>query len=193
MANRSLPLLTLVLIALLVGMAGQSGWVTSAKAAGVDIAHSRVSIVFRTMATPVEAPFRRFSATIDYDAAKPEAAKAEVAIDTGSLDLGEPDFSKAVAQKEWLDVARFPSATFVSSSIKASAGNTLMAFGRLMIKGKAADISFPVAVKAEKGTHVFEGKIPIRRLDFNVGEGEWRDTNVVADEVVITFRLVLTR
>lgn len=193
MARRSLPLLPPVLIALLVGMAGQSGWVTSAKAAGVDIAHSRVSIVFRTMATPVEAPFRRFRATINYDAAQPEAAKAEVAIDTGSLDLGEPDLSKAVAQKEWLDVARFPSSTFVSSSIKASAGNNLMVFGTLMIKGKAADISFPVTVKTENGANVFEGKIPIRRLTFNVGEGEWRDTGVVADEVVIAFRLVLTR
>lgn len=192
MANRSLPLLA-YLVVLFVSLAGPSGWGAGAKAAGVDIAHSRVSIVFRTMATPVEASFRRFSATIDYDAAKPEAAKAEVAIDTGSLDLGEPDFNKAVVQKEWLDVARFPSATFVSSSIKASAGNTLMAFGRLMIKGKAADISFPVTVKAENGASVFEGKIPIRRLAFNLGEGEWRDTGVVADEVVITFRLVLTR
>jgi len=36
---------------------------------------------------------------------------------------------------------------------------------------------------------VFEGQLPIKRLAFNIGEGEWKDTSMVADEVVIKFRV----
>jgi polyisoprenoid-binding protein YceI len=38
---------------------------------------------------------------------------------------------------------------------------------------------------------VFEGTLPIRRLAFGIGEGEWRDPSVVADEVIVRFRLVV--
>jgi polyisoprenoid-binding protein YceI len=31
--------------------------------------------------------------------------------------------------------------------------------------------------------------VPIKRLTYNIGEGEWKDTSMVADEVVIKFRV----
>ena len=43
--------------------------------------------------------------------------------------------------------------------------------------------------KPEGGKQVFEGQLPIKRLAFNIGEGEWKDTSMVADEVVIKFRV----
>ena len=62
--------------------------------------------------------------------------------------------------------------------------------GKLTIKGKTIDVSFPMTVKKEGAVQVFEGSLPIRRLIFNIGEGEWKDTSVVADEVVIRFRVL---
>ena len=59
----------------------------------------------------------------------------------------------------------------------------------MTLKGKTADVTFPLAVKAEGGKQVFEGQLPIKRLAFNIGEGEWKDTSMVADEVVIKFRV----
>jgi polyisoprenoid-binding protein YceI len=32
--------------------------------------------------------------------------------------------------------------------------------------------------------------VPIKRLAFGIGDGEWKDTSVVADEVIIKFRIV---
>jgi len=34
--------------------------------------------------------------------------------------------------------------------------------------------------------------LPIKRLTFNIGEGEWKDTSMVADEVTIKFHVVTT-
>lgn len=154
-----------------------------------DPAKSSVSAVFRQMNVPVEAPFKRFSAQIDYDAAKPELAKASVDIDTASLDVGDPDMNKEVAKKDWFNAAQFPKATFVSTGIKPAGAGKLTVSGKLSIKGRATDVSFPLTVKTEAGKQVFEGTLPIKRLTYNIGEGDWKDTSMVADEVVIKFRV----
>jgi polyisoprenoid-binding protein YceI len=154
-----------------------------------DAAHSSVSAVFKQMNVPVESNFKRFDARIDYDAAHPEKATARVDIDTASFDMGQADYNKEIAKKEWFNSAQFPKASFVSSAIRPAGAGKLTVTGKLTIKGKTADVSFPLTVKPDAGKQVFEGQLPIRRLAFNIGEGEWQDTSMVADEVVIKFRV----
>jgi len=154
-----------------------------------DLGASRVAAVFKQMNVPVEAPFRSFSAQIDYDAAKPAASKASVDINTASFDIGDAMYNKEVAKKDWFNSAQFPKASFVSSSIAAAGPGKLNVSGKLTMKGKSANVTFPLTVKTEGNKQVFEGQLPIKRLAFNIGEGEWKDTSMVADEVVIKFRI----
>ena len=155
-----------------------------------DTAKSSVGIVFKQLNVPVDAKFKNFTAQIDYDAAKPEASKATVEIDTRSFDLGDPDYNQEVAKKEWFNAAQFPKATFVSTTMKAGAGGTLNVTGKLTIKGKTVDVGFPLTIKKSGTGTIFEGSLPIKRLTFNIGEGEWKDTGTVADEVTIKFHVV---
>ena len=154
-----------------------------------DPAKSSVAAVFKQMGVPVEANFKSFTAQIDYDAARPEAAKAAVDINTASMDLGDAEYNREVAKKEWFNTAQFPKASFVSTSIKPAGAGKLNVAGKLTIKGRTADVAFPLTVKPEAGKQVFEGQLPIKRLAFNIGEGEWKDTSMVADDVVIKFRV----
>jgi len=160
----------------------------------VDTGKSTVSAVFKQLNVPVEAKFKKFAAQIDFDSAKPDAAKAGVDIDIASFDLGDAEYNKEVLKKEWFNAAQFPKASFVSSSIKAAAGapagTKYDVAGKLTIKGKTADVHFPLAVKKDGGSLVFDGAVPIKRLSFNIGEGEWKDTGMVADEVTIKFHVV---
>ena len=151
---------------------------------------SSVSAVFKQLSVPVEAKFKKFDARISYDGANPAAAKASVEIDIPSFDLGDPEYSKEVLKKEWFNAAEFPKASFVSSAIKPAGSGKLEVAGKLTIKGKTTDVSFPLTVKKEGPNQIFEGSLPIKRLVFNIGEGEWKDTSMVADEVVIRFRVV---
>ena len=155
-----------------------------------DLPRSSVSAVFKQLNVPVEARFKKFFAQIDFDPAKPSAAKAVVDIDIASFDLGDPDYNKEVLKKEWFNAVQFPKATFASSSIKPLGAGKFTVTGKLSIKGKSADVSFPLTVKSESGRQVFDGALPIKRLMFNIGEGEWKDTGVVADEVTIKFHVV---
>jgi polyisoprenoid-binding protein YceI len=163
--------------------------IASAVPLKTDVTHSSVSAVFKQMNVPVESKFKSFTAQIDYDAAHPDKASARMDIDTASFDIGEAEYNKEVAGKDWFNSAKFPKATFVSSAIKPAGAGKLSVSGKLTIKGRAQDVTFPVTVKPEGGKQVFEGQLPIKRLAFNIGEGEWKDTSMVADEVVIKFRV----
>ena len=156
----------------------------------VDSAKSGVGVTFKQMGVSVDAKFNKLVAQVDYDAAKPENAKASVEIDVASFDLGDPDYSAEVRKKEWFHAVQFPKATFSSTKIRAIGPGKLEVIGKLTLKGKSTDLQFPLSVKKEGGVQVFEGIVPIKRLVFGIGDGEWKDTSVVADEVVIKFRIV---
>jgi polyisoprenoid-binding protein YceI len=156
----------------------------------VDSAKSGVGVTFKQMGVSVDAKFNKLVAQVDYDAAKPENAKASVEIDVASFDLGDPDYSAEVRKKEWFHAVQFPKATFSSTKIRAIGPGKLEVVGKLTLKGKSTDLQFPISVKKEGGAQVFEGSVPIKRLVFGIGDGEWKDTSVVADEVIIKFHIV---
>ena len=156
----------------------------------IDLTKSMVTAIFKQMNVPVDANFTKFNAAVDFDASKPESAKASIDIHIPSFDLGDPDYNHEVQKKEWFNGTQFPKASFVSSKIKPLSAGKFEASGKLTIKGKTLDITFPLNVKKEGPVQIFEGSLPIRRLAFSIGEGEWKDTSIVADEVIIKFRIV---
>ena len=103
------------------------------------------------------------------------------------------DYNKQAQGKEWFDSAAYPAATFVSSAIAPAGGNQYKITGKLTIKGKSQTVVVPVTIASQGATQTFDGTLPIKRSQFDVGTGEWKDTSVVADEVVIKFHLVASK
>ncbi len=181
----------LSLIKLCLVLASQLSLITMLHAAPlqIDLSKSTVSATFKQMNVPVDANFTKFSAMIDFDANKLDAAKASIDIHIPSFDLGDPDYNHEVQKKEWFNGSQFPKASFVSSKIKSLTAGKFEVSGKLTIKGRTADVNFPLTLKKEGSAQIFEGSLPIRRLAFSIGEGEWKDTSIVADEVIIKFRI----
>lgn len=152
---------------------------------------SSLAFVSQQMGVSVDGAFKRFSATLDFDPAKPEGGKATLDIDLASIDAGGPEANDEVKGKNWFDVKQFPTARFVSSSVKALGGGKFEVRGQMSIKGRTRDVSAPFTLKQEGANAVLEGSFPIKRLDYGVGTGAWGDTSVVADEVQIRFRLTV--
>lgn len=180
---------------LCLGLASQFLAITILHAAPlqVDLSKSTVSATFKQMNVPVDANFKKFTVIIDFDANKLEAAKASIDIHIPSFDLGDPDYNHEVQKKEWFNGAQFPKASFVSSKIKSISAGKFEASGKLTIKGKTVEVAFPLTLKKEGLAQIFEGSLPIRRLTYSIGEGEWKDTSIVADEVIIKFRIVTSK
>src|SRR5882757_7236576 len=161
--------------------------------ATVDTANSTVIATSKQMNVPVEGKFKKFTAQLDFDPAKPAAGSANLTIDTGSYDLGDDSYNKQATDKDWFDTAHFPTATFTSTAIAPAGGTKFNVSGKLTIKGKSQNVTVPVTVTSQGATQTFDGSLPIKRTQFDVGSGEWKDTSVVADEVVIKFHLVATK
>ncbi|MBL8466577.1 YceI family protein [Methyloversatilis discipulorum] len=152
---------------------------------------SSLAFVSQQMGVSVDGTFRKFAATLDFDPAKPEAGKATLDIELASIDAGGPDANDEVKGKNWFDVKQFPTARFVSTSVKPLGNNRYEVRGQMSIKGKTHEVAAPFTLKPEGAGAVLEGSFPLKRLDYGVGTGAWGDTSVVADEVQIRFRLAV--
>ena len=155
-------------------------------------AQSEIQFVSRQMGVPVEGRFRTFDAKVAFDPAKPEAANIAFTVDTGSATLGVRETDAELPKAEWFNVAQFPKATFQSSAVKRLAPNRFEVAGKLSIKGVTSDVVVPVTLAQNGAQTVATGAFPIKRLSFRIGDKEWSDTSMVADEVQVKFKLTLT-
>jgi polyisoprenoid-binding protein YceI len=191
MSSRTLYALTLA--AALVGIAFQpSAQAQTAKPATLVAAGSEIAFTTKQMGVPVEGKFGKFTAQIALDPKKPETGNVAFAIDTGSARFGSAELDAEVPKATWLNVPKFPQATFQSSAIKAAGPGRFEVAGKLAIKGVLRDVTVPVQLVQAGGTSTASGSFTIKRLAFKVGEGEWTDTSLLADDVQIRFKLQLS-
>lgn len=152
---------------------------------------SEIRFVSRQMGVPVEGQFRRFDAELRFDPAKPADGRVRLTIDLGSASLGHAETERELAKTTWFDLAQFPQARFESSAIRAAGEGRYEIDGQLTIKGASQPVTVPVELSRTADGAVATGRFGIRRLDFRIGDGEWRDTTIVANEVQVQFRLAL--
>jgi polyisoprenoid-binding protein YceI len=154
-------------------------------------AQSEIAFTSRQMGVPVDGKFRKFDAQVAFDPKKPETASIAFTIDLGSITLGAPESEAEVVKPLWFNVARFPQASFQSTSVKATGPGKFDVAGKLNIKGNARDVVVPVALAQAGAATTATGAFVIKRIDFKIGEGEWADTSMVANDVQVKFKLQL--
>ena len=150
---------------------------------------SAINFTYKQMGVTVDGKFKRFSSQLNFDPAKPTAAKARFDVELGSVDTGAPEGDEEVAGKPWFNTKAFPTARFISSSVKALGSNRYEVAGQLSIKGKTQEVVVPATFTAQGHSGVFEGSFTIHRADFSIGEGAWAKFDVVANDVQIKFRI----
>ncbi len=155
-------------------------------------AQSDVAFVIKQMGVPVEGHFKKFDAQIALDPAKPETGKIAFTIDIASATMGSPEPDAELPKATWFNTAKFPQATFQSTSIKGLGGGKFEITGKLAIKGNTRDAVVPVTLVQNGATTTATGVVGIKRLAFKIGENEWADTSMVADDVQVKFKLALS-
>ena len=187
------PTPALLLLLLLPGVLALGTASAATLAAATVIApQSEIAFVSKQMGVPVEGTFKKFTAQVAFDPRKPETGSIALTVDTASATLGVPETDAELPRPEWFAVSQFPKATFKSSSIKALGGGKFQVTGKLGIKGQVRDVVVPVTLTQQGGQSTATGAFAIKRLDFNIGGGEWNDTSLVANDVQVTFKLALT-
>ena len=65
--------------------------------------------------------------------------------------------------------------------------------GTLSIKGTARPLTLPVTLTpGSSGVTFAQGSFTLKRVDFKIGEGDWADISIVANDVVVKFKLAFT-
>jgi len=154
-------------------------------------AQSEIAFTSRQMGVPVDGRFKSFNAQVAFDPAKLASSQISFTVDTGSADISR-EANAELPKPVWFNVAAFPKATFTSSSFKRIDATRYEVAGKLSIKGVSSDVVVPVTLAQNGATTVASGAFPIKRLSFRIGEKEWADTSMVADEVQVKFRIALT-
>lgn len=155
-------------------------------------AQSSVEFTARQMGVPLQGHFKKFDAQVAFDPAQLATSRIRFTVDTGSATMGARETDAELPKAPWFNVPQFPQATFESTAIKALGGGKFDVAGKLTIKGAAVNVSVPVALIQSGATTTATGSLPIKRLAFKIGDGEWADTSMVADEVQVKFKLTLT-
>ena len=120
----------------------------------------------------------------------PSANSVEVTLDMTTFNTQSAYRDKDVKGADWLNVDKFPTLTFKSTSVQR-AGKGLKIAGNLTLAG----VTKPVVLEATEPTPPVKGmqgglataveaKTTLKRMDFNIGSKY--PSAVVGDEVVLT-------
>jgi len=195
MRGRSGGLAALVVMGALALCAGTASAADALPAWAVDRSKSRIVFVGRQMGAASKGWFEKFTASIHFDPKNLAASKAEVLIDVASAYTGNQDIDAEMRKEKWFDVARFPTARFVTTAIRAKGENVYEASGTLTIRNITRNIVLPFKVALTGGGKMAKvtGELTIKRTEFGIGRGEWGATRIVADEVIIQIEVVAAK
>jgi polyisoprenoid-binding protein YceI len=160
----------------------------------LDPAKSTLDYQFLQAGAQNKGKFNKFTVSLDFSPDNLAASKLDVAVDTTSLDTGDKERDDTLKGADLFDVAKFPQAHFTSTQVTKTA-NGYDAVGKLTIRGVARDQHIPLTFRTadEQGKPVgyLSGKTLVRRLDFGIGQGDWKSTEWVGNEVTVSYSLRL--
>jgi len=88
--------------------------------------------------------FNDFDGTFSYDEANPAASKVEVTIRTASIDSNHAERDKHLRGEEFLEVDKFPQATFIGTGFTENDDKTAVLTGNLTLHGVTRPVSLAV-------------------------------------------------
>jgi polyisoprenoid-binding protein YceI len=157
-----------------------------------DLTKSTLEYSFVQAGAQNKGTFKKYTVTLDV--AGDKAEKLDVVIDMTSLDTGDKERDDTLRGADLFNVAKNPQARFTSAQItKTAAGYD--AVGKLTLRGVSKDVHVPFTLRmaTEQGKSVgyLEGKTTVKRLDFGVGQGDWKSTEWVGNDVGISYSVRL--
>lgn len=160
----------------------------------VDPAKNTLEYQFVQAGAQNKGKFTKYAVTLDFSPDNLPASKLDVVIEMASAETGDKERDDTVKGADMFAVAKFPQAHFTSTQITKTA-NGFDAVGKLTLRGVSKDVhvpfSFRTADEQGKPAGYLLGRTTIKRLAFGVGQGDWKSTEWVGNEVSVSYSLRL--
>jgi polyisoprenoid-binding protein YceI len=161
----------------------------------LDQAKSSLEFLFTQAGAQNKGHFAHFPVTFDFSPDSPANAHLDVLVDMKSLDSGDGERDDTLKSPDLFSVAKFPQAHYVATQVVKTATG-FEAVGKLTLRDVTRDLRVPFTFRTatENGAAVgyMSGKTTIKRLDYGVGQGDWKATDQVGNDVTVSFALRLT-
>jgi polyisoprenoid-binding protein YceI len=169
----------------------------------IDPDHSSTGFKVRhLMVSNVKGTFGKVQGVVNVDAQDITRSSVSVAIDTASIDTGVAKRDTHLRSPEFLDVAKFPTMTFVSTKVAKNGVNKLKITGNLTLHGVTRpvvlDVEGPSQESKDPRGNIRRGasaSTKIDRKDFGLTWNKALETGgvVVGDEVAIEIEVEMIK
>jgi polyisoprenoid-binding protein YceI len=142
---------------------------------------STLQFKIQNLGFDINGTFTGFKGAINFDAQNPDNSSFDVTIDANTINTDNSLRDSHLRDNGYFDVKDYPVIHFVSAKITPSGkAGAFTVTGKLSIKGKSQDISFPFTATASNDDYIFKGSFKIKRKDFGVG-----GTSTVSNELEV--------
>jgi polyisoprenoid-binding protein YceI len=155
-----------------------------------DPAASRLDFTGVQEGAEFKGTFHKFTAAVEFSPDALAGSRIDVQVDLNSVDSRDGDRDQTIRGPDIFDIMRFPSAHYLTRSFSKTA-NGFSAVGSLTLHGVTKDVPIDFQFVPGTGGARLEGSARLQRLDFGVGQGDWKKTDEVADLVKVSFSLSL--
>jgi polyisoprenoid-binding protein YceI len=147
----------------------------------LETAHSQLLFAIEHFGlTEYYGRFDRLSGTLNYNAAKPEASSVSVSVETGSVDTPSDRLNAELSGPNVFDAAKFPDATFKSTSVTRTGPGTGTITGDLTLHGVTKPVTLDATFTGTAempmgGSNAlgFSANATIKRSDFGLTGMTW--------------------
>ena len=147
---------------------------------------SKVEFSIRNFGITVEGKFSGLQGVIEWHPGQLTKSLVDLSVDATSIETGIDLRDKHLKKNEFFKVSIYPFIKFQSIEITPTIiKNTWRIRGRLSIKGKTQEYSFPFKISQEGNNLDMSGEFSINRKDFDVGGNSLS----MSDSVKIKFKV----
>lgn len=158
----------------------------------VDHEQSRLGFIADQDGGDVEGWFEAWTAEIRFDPEDLTNSRVRVEIEMASVETGSSDQEYELRGDGLFAVETYPTGRFESLEFNVTGDTAYEALGELTLRETSRKVTLPFTLVIEGEEARAEGGLVIKRLDYGIGQGDWEDTSLVADEVEIFFEIKAT-
>jgi polyisoprenoid-binding protein YceI len=153
-------------------------------------ANSKIDFVGAKVTGKHDGSFQTFTGNVSVVDNNPEKSSVSTEIDVASLKSDNEKLTGHLKTPDLLDVAKFPKATFASTSIKSGGekGATHTVTGNFQLHGVTKSISFPATIKIKGDAVDVDAEFAINRKDFGIVYPGMPD-DLIKDDVLLKLQV----
>ena len=160
-------------------------WGVDAEASTLGFSGTAEGLVF-------EGAFKQFSPKIQFDPADFSSARFEVEIALASADTHSAERDETLRGSDFFATRRFPTATYTATIFRDLGDGNFAADGSLSLRGVEKPVTLEFSWKPSDGRATLDGSAMLKRLDFEIGAGDWANAATISHEIAVKTHLELT-